>query len=148
MQQLEYDNDLDAMVTVEDQEGFCQSGVTLNALLTKLQTLIYEENHALNVASQGDFKRLVDGINENLNKLLLQQQELLYYERVKAISQMSASIAHEINNPVSGILANLLYLKAIIDANLVEQLEVLDESVVELKRVAGIVQKLPSFFPP
>lgn len=48
---------------------------------------------------------------------------------------------------MSGVLANLLYLKAVVDMNLVEQQEVLDESIVELKRIAGIVQQLPSFFP-
>lgn len=157
MQKVELDQNFDIRVRIEDQDELGLSGIALNSLLTKLQMLIDEANHILSEASrgefkhridasyQGDLKRLADGINENLEKLMLQQQSLLHAERISTVGQMSASIAHEINNPVSGVLANLLYLKAVVDTNLVEQQEVLDESVVELRRIASIVQGLLNF---
>jgi methyl-accepting chemotaxis protein len=63
-------------------------------------------------------------------------------DRSQLIGQVSTALAHEINNPITGILADLYYLKSSLDVQLVGVHEVIDEDIVELNRVAFLVQKL------
>lgn len=77
--------------------------------------------------------------------IYLQQKQALHAERVHTIGLMSASVAHEINNPVAGIMVNLQYLQEIVDPRLTEQVEILDECVTELNRVGKMVQDLLNF---
>lgn len=47
---------------------------------------------------------------ENLHQLAEAQQRLLASERMAAIGQLAAAVAHEINNPIASVASNLRYL--------------------------------------
>lgn len=92
----------------------------------------------------------IDGINRLAveNSELLRQQKnnegyLLHQEKIRTIGTMAASVAHEINNPISGVLANLQYLK--MRAEDTEIQEVVDENIQEIVRVSKLVRSLLSF---
>jgi signal transduction histidine kinase len=47
---------------------------------------------------------------DNLHRLSEAQQRLLVSERLAAIGQIAAAVAHEVNNPVSSVTSNLAFL--------------------------------------
>jgi len=47
---------------------------------------------------------------ENLHQLAEAQQRLLVSERMAAIGQLAAAVAHDINNPIASVASNLRYL--------------------------------------
>ncbi len=75
------------------------------------------------------------------------QQQLVYSERLAALGEMSAKVAHEINNPL-GIIKNYLHLtnKLLVENNnATEYLNIVDE---EIDRIAKIVSELLDFHRP
>ena len=82
-------------------------------------------------------------IEETLAKERHEHEQLLHQERLKTMGVMAASVAHEINNPIAGVLFNLAYLHDVIKDN--EHLEVLQLCESEITRVGRIVQELLSF---
>jgi PAS domain S-box-containing protein len=67
----------------------------------------------------------------------------LHHERLATIGAMSAGVAHEINNPIFGVILNLDYVREqVTDTNLIEAL---DQSLFELGRVSKIVKSLLLF---
>ena len=50
--------------------------------------------------------------NENLNKIEKLQAQIMYHEKMAGIGQLSAGIAHEINNPLGFVKSNIYTLKS------------------------------------
>jgi signal transduction histidine kinase len=91
--------------------------------------------------------RLYEGEKMAATQLRNLQQQLVQTERLAALGEMSAKIAHEVNNPL-GIIKNYLLLirrtaeekpEAIKHVGIVEQ---------EIDRIAGIVRQLLDFHRP
>lgn len=82
-------------------------------------------------------------IEETLAKERHEHEQLLHQERLKTMGVMAASVAHEINNPIAGVLFNLAYLHEVVKDE--EHLEVLQLCESEISRVGRIVQELLSF---
>ncbi len=75
------------------------------------------------------------------------QQQLVHSERLAALGEMSAKVAHEINNPL-GIIKNYLLLtnKLVVDnKKSIEYLDIVDN---EIDRIAKIVSELLDFHRP
>lgn len=75
------------------------------------------------------------------------QQQLVHSERLAALGEMSAKVAHEINNPL-GIIKNYLYLtnKLVVENdNATEYLDIVNS---EIDRIAKIVSELLDFHRP
>lgn len=71
------------------------------------------------------------------------QQELTMTSRLASIGEVAAGIAHEINNPLTGVIAFAEMLKQMdVPENIIEAVEVINDGAV---RVAGIVEKLLTF---
>lgn len=77
-------------------------------------------------------------------KNISEYQQSLHQEQLNSLGKMAASMAHEINNPVAGVLMNLEYLR-LSDVEKAERIEVLTESIDELKRVSRLVKSMLSF---
>ena len=99
--------------------------------------------------------RKIEELNRNLqetNRLLEEKhqeaeaahKQLLHTEKLSAIGKLSASIAHELNNPLQGILFFLKGLQnmAVLDN---EGSELLDTVINESNRIKGLVRNLQDF---
>ena len=72
------------------------------------------------------------------------QKQYLHAEKLSAIGKLSASIAHEFNNPLQGILSILKGLKkrAILEP---EDKELLDAAINESERIKNLIRSLQEF---
>jgi C4-dicarboxylate-specific signal transduction histidine kinase len=90
-----------------------------------------------------DNARLYGEINRQLDDLRRAQVEVVRAERLSAVNGLAAGVAHEINNPLTIIMAQLhLLAQNELSAQLEEALEVIDAAV---KRAASIVRDLILF---
>ena len=85
--------------------------------------------------------RLYESEKNALDELRKAQRQLVLTERQAAIGELSAKIAHEVNNPL-GIISNYLHLADRDLATPKEAAEHLDVVRTELDRIARIVRQL------
>ncbi|MBU0983712.1 MAG: hypothetical protein KKA42_07565 [candidate division Zixibacteria bacterium] len=88
--------------------------------------------------------RLYEAERAAMRQLRTAQQQLVQSERLAALGEMSAKIAHEVNNPL-GIIKNYILLiqrHAEIDREIQDYAEVLSQ---EIHRIAGIVGQMRDF---
>jgi CheY-like chemotaxis protein len=76
--------------------------------------------------------------------LVFTEAVLLRSEKMAAIGQLSAGVAHEINNPAAAVAANMAYLRDDVAKGTLppDALECLDESLEAVDRIARIVRQL------
>lgn len=90
-------------------------------------------------------------VEQKTSELQNTQQQILHVERMIAIGKMSAVVAHEINNPLAGILTYAKLLKKWIGRGIrdeeqkQEAIESLDLIASESKRCGELLQNLLSF---
>jgi two-component system sporulation sensor kinase A/two-component system, sporulation sensor kinase E len=89
----------------------------------------------------------ITAVYRDHTKLKRLEGRLHQSEKMAAIGQLVAQIAHEINNPLSTLQLSLQILRRAIPDNpeLTEEIEDMDE---EIRRIAGIVNQLLSFSRP
>jgi two-component system sensor kinase FixL len=78
-------------------------------------------------------------------KAARQRNEMAHLSRVNTLGELSGSIAHEINQPLSAILSNAQAAQRILangQADLVEVREILDDIVTEDKRAGEVIRRL------
>jgi len=54
----------------------------------------------------GFTRSLEEKVEERTEQLKVAQQKLMQADRLSSLGQLSASVAHEINNPLSGVLTS------------------------------------------
>jgi two-component system, NtrC family, sensor kinase len=90
-------------------------------------------------------------VEQKTSELQNTQQQILHVERMIAIGKMSAVVAHEINNPLAGILTYAKLLKKWIGRGIKDEeqkqeaIESLDLIASESKRCGELLQNLLSF---
>lgn len=89
-------------------------------------------------------RELESRVEERTQKLAEAQSALVRAERLGALGQLSAGVAHEINNPLSAILGNLQFLKRTLSrqAAFQEVSGAVDDSLVAIDRIKRIVRRL------
>jgi two-component system NtrC family sensor kinase len=80
-------------------------------------------------------------------KLIKTQEQLLQSEKLAAMGRLTSQIAHELNNPISGIIISLELLKTDIPPGS-ERMEILNMALSESVRVGELLRKMLSFSKP
>jgi two-component system, NtrC family, sensor kinase len=96
--------------------------------------------------------RLEAMVEDRTAQLKAAQKKLLQADRLASLGQLAASVAHEINNPISGVLNLSMLLQRIVDRadqvppeRLPEFRRYLSQVVTETSRVGRIVADLLAF---
>jgi signal transduction histidine kinase len=88
--------------------------------------------------------RLESLVEERTRELARAQEALLQAEKLAALGQFAAGVAHEVNNPAAVVTANLRYLTeaAAEDGAPAEALASLRESLEAMQRINALVRRL------
>ncbi|MBI5029134.1 MAG: GAF domain-containing protein [Chloroflexi bacterium] len=96
--------------------------------------------------STGQFVGTVN-VLKNITTQKRLEAQLIQSEKLAAVGELATSLAHEINNPLQGILGCLDLIRADVKQN-PRALEFLEMTQDEIDRLATIVQRLLNFYRP
>jgi two-component system NtrC family sensor kinase len=101
-------------------------------------------NYKIVLAKRDEIGILANSFNEMTQKLSEAQRQVYQSQKLAAVGQLAAGVAHEINNPLTGVLSysSFLLKRAEDKPEFKEDLEVI---VRETKRCRGIVKGLLDF---
>lgn len=113
--------------------------------LKQARALLEQREHERDLAQEELFRRLYEERELNKEKAQFQSQ-LAEYEKYAALAQLALGAAHEINNPLLGILSHLeLELK---DAAEVEERQEIEQCIAGAKRISSTLHGLVNYARP
>jgi len=116
----------------------------ISTLIAGMKTLAAGDlSFRFNVRRNDEFAIVAESFNDMVQKLYEAQRQLLQANKLASVGSLAAGVAHEINNPLTGVLtySSFLLKRADKDPELREDLEVI---VRETKRCREIVKDAPS----
>lgn len=117
----------------------------LSEELRKAHELGHQLQHERDLAQEELFRRLYEERELNKEKTQFQAQ-LAEYEKYAALARLALGAAHEINNPLLGILSHLeLELKAAVDAD--QRVEI-EQCIAGAKRISATLRGLVNYARP
>jgi two-component system NtrC family sensor kinase len=96
-------------------------------------------------------RRLEQMVEERTRQLKETHEKLLHQDKMVSLGKLAASVVHEINNPIAGVLNMTMLMKKIIRHGALPQRDVenfknyLDLMETETRRTSGIVSNLLTF---
>jgi len=108
-------------------------------------SLIYDDQ-GNQICSVGNFKDLRERL-EMEERLQETQQQLLQSEKLAAMGRLTSQIAHELNNPIYGIMNTLELLKTEIPPES-KRRKILEMSLSETQRLSEMLRNMLSFSKP
>jgi len=108
-------------------------------------SIVYDE-HGNELASVGLFVDLRERLRTE-RQLSEARQHLLQSEKLAAMGRLTSQIAHELNNPLFGIMNTLELMKTEITPDN-KRRKLLDMSLSEIERLADMLKKMLSFSKP
>jgi len=135
--------DLDRPFVIDRPEELKELAESFDTMRERLKAALAE----INAAAQ-DLERKVA---ERTEQLSVAQQHLMRHERLASLGQLAASVAHEINNPISGVLNLATLMQRIITEQGIPAGRVADvrrylkQVADETARVGRIVSDLLAF---
>jgi PAS domain S-box-containing protein len=108
-------------------------------------SLIYDDQ-GNEIGSIGVFKDLRERLKME-EKLRETQQQLMQSEKLAAMGRLTSQIAHEVNNPIYGIMNTLELLKTEIPSGS-KRRKILEMSLSETQRLSEILRNMLSFSKP
>jgi len=138
--QMELDKPLDIVGSSEELDELARS---FDVMRDRLRTALGEINQFT--------QNLETKVEERTQQLKAAQKKLLQSDRLASLGQLSASVAHEINNPVSGVLNLSMLLQRMLKDDGIPQARIpefrryLGQVTSETARVGRIVSDLLSF---
>ncbi|MDH5605957.1 MAG: response regulator [Anaerolineae bacterium] len=115
--------------------GFQLGDMELFGLLARQADVALE-----NAKLYGDLREYVRQVEES-------QRALIQAEKMSAVGRLTASIAHEVNNPLQAVM-NCLHLTKREDLDEPERKKYLDLAETEMERLMGTVQQMLDFYRP
>jgi two-component system, NtrC family, sensor kinase len=134
---------LDKPVEIDSSEELGELAADFDAMRVQLNDAISKLNEFTQV--------LETKVEERTEQLEVAHQKLLRTDRLASLGQLSASVAHEINNPLSGVLNLSMLMQRMVKEEgippqrLEEFKKYLAQVVNETSRVGRIVQDLLAF---
>jgi C4-dicarboxylate-specific signal transduction histidine kinase len=138
--QMELDKPLDIEDSSEELDELARS---FNVMRDRLRAALAEINQFT--------QNLETKVEERTQQLKAAQKKLLHNDRLASLGQLSASVAHEINNPISGVLnlsmlmQRMLKEDGIPPGRIEEFRKYLGQVTAETGRVGRIVSDLLAF---
>ncbi len=125
----------------------------LRLISAKIDTTFSEREHRQQTRGRNRNKKMLFNkelerrIELHILELQESQTRYLHAEKLSVIGKLSASIAHEFNNPLQGVITILKGLKrrAILEE---EDMELLDLAIIENERMKNLVRSLQDFNQP
>jgi signal transduction histidine kinase len=118
---------------------------TLPADLERTRALAQQREHERDLAQDELFRRLYEERELNKDKVQFQSQ-LAEYEKYAALAQLALGAAHEINNPLLGILSHLeLELKVAAEP---DQRQEIEQCIAGAKRISSTLHGLVNYARP
>ncbi len=118
---IEDSNDLSIKVPVSGRDEVADLGNAFNRMTTRLGELfnkfvvVEKELEDLNISLERQVIDRTQQLQDTLLKLQSAQAQLVQSEKMASLGQLVAGIAHEINNPIGAIYANMPPLEEYID---------------------------------
>jgi len=134
---------LDQPIVIESSEELGELARSFDRMRIRLKQALEEINQFT--------ESLETKIRERTDQLKIAHQKLLQSDRLASLGQLSASVAHEINNPISGVLNLSMLMQRILKDDGIPKERVeefrryLSQVVAETARVGRIVQDLLAF---
>jgi two-component system NtrC family sensor kinase len=134
---------LDKPIIIESSEELGELARSFDVMRVRLKSALEEINEFTD--------SLEVKIKQRADQLKVAHQKLLQSDRLASLGQLSASVAHEINNPVSGVLNLAMLMQRIMKEDGVPKERVpefrkyLSQVINETARVGRIVQDLLAF---
>ena len=138
--QMELDRPLEIVGSSEELDELARS---FEVMRERLRTALAEINQFT--------QKLETKVQERTEQLKAAQKKLVQSDRLASLGQLSASVAHEINNPVSGVLNLSMLMQRMLTGDgvppgrLVEFRRYLSQVIQETSRVGHIVSDLLAF---
>ncbi len=108
-------------------------------------SIVYDENHN-EIATVGIFTDLKERL-EMERRLKTTQEQLLQSEKLAAMGRLTSQIAHELNNPLYGIMNTLELMKTEISPDN-KRRKLLDMALSEIVRLSELLRKMLTFSKP
>ncbi|MFW2365408.1 MAG: PAS domain S-box protein [Desulforhopalus sp.] len=108
-------------------------------------SVVYDENHK-EIATVGIFTDLKERL-EMERRLKTTQEQLLQSEKLAAMGRLTSQIAHELNNPLYGIMNTLELMKTEISPDN-KRRRLLDMALSEIVRLSELLRKMLTFSKP
>jgi two-component system NtrC family sensor kinase len=108
-------------------------------------SIVYDENHN-EMATVGIFTDLKERL-EMERRLKTTQEQLLQSEKLAAMGRLTSQIAHELNNPLYGIMNTLELMKSEISPSN-NRRKILDMALSETVRLSELLRKMLTFSKP
>lgn len=135
--------DLDRRIEIDSSDEFGELARAFDLMRQRLKSALAENN---------EFTRLLeDRVAERTRQLGFAERKLIQSDRMASLGQLAASVAHEINNPVAGVLNFNMLMDRLVTADGIPHGRVADfqkyvrASIAELERVGRIVSDLLAF---
>ena len=99
-------------------------------------------------------RRLEKAVEERTQQLRETHEKLLHQDKMASLGKLSASVVHEINNPIAGILNLVMLIRRIIDEDHLQEKDLplfqqyLNLMETETRRISRIVSNLLAFSRP
>ncbi|MGA7614794.1 MAG: ATP-binding protein [Thermoanaerobaculia bacterium] len=134
---------LDQPIEIRSSEEFEHLARSFNLMRERLK-LAMDQNAEFT-------QKLESKVEERTRQLKIAQQKLIQTDRLASLGELAASVAHEINNPLSGVLNLSMLMQRILKddgippARIAEFRRYLEQVSTETSRVGRIVSDLLSF---
>jgi len=136
----------------EELEARVRRGESLVNLRVRLKTLTGQEVEAVfNTSTLRDANDQFQGfvaIGQDITRLKQLEAQILHSEKLASLGQMAASIAHELNNPLTAISSYAQILLRQQPPPLSKNQERLKRILEEANRIEGLIQNLMSYARP